>query len=60
MLMLVLAVSCNGANKTPGQSGAGGGDGESASDAEVAAAIKEVLACTNAFTSFEYSSDMTA
>lgn len=60
MLMLVLTVSCNGANKTPDQSGTVGGDGESASDAEVAAAIKEVLACTNAFTSFEYSSDMTA
>lgn len=60
MLMLVLAVSCNGANKTPDQSGAGGGDGETVSDAEVAAAIKEVLSCTNAFTSFEYSSDMTA
>lgn len=43
--LLVFAVSCNGSNKTPEQSGAVGGDGASASDAEVVAAIKEVLSC---------------
>lgn len=57
--LLVFAVSCNGSNKTPEQSGAVGGDGASASDAEVAAAIKEVLACKNALMPSDDSSDTT-
>lgn len=57
--LLVFAVSCNGSNKTPEQSGAVGGDGASASDAEVVAAIKEVLACKNALMPSDDSADTT-
>ena len=56
--LLVFAVSCNGSNKTPEQSGAVGGDGASASDAEVVAAIKEVLACKNALMPSDDSADV--